>query len=198
MKSFHLRGSGAFTILELVVVLGIIGILIALIFPAVQNAQRSASKAVCMSNLRNLYIGFAAKMTDGEGWPQVPPGIKCNSLEEQQWWQRYSVENMGLNARVWQCPAMTSKQYNSQNNLISYWPALFSSKPFEPYSLGKSVPWFLEMGDVHGSGALCVTADGWVGPFDDLFPTRTTSSNTQNPSGTNASSSTNVQSQGTP
>ncbi len=53
-----MRSKRAFTAVELIVVIAIIGILIALLFPAIQMARESARRTTCKSNLSQIAIAL--------------------------------------------------------------------------------------------------------------------------------------------
>lgn len=66
-RGFTLDQSSAFTLIELLVVIAIIALLAAILFPVFAQAREKARQASCLSNLKQLGIGFEMYKQDYDG-----------------------------------------------------------------------------------------------------------------------------------
>ena len=74
----------AFTLVELLVVIGVIAVLISLLLPALNKAKEAANSTKCMSNLRQIGMGFAMYENAYLGF--VPAGLTSYPPTEPADW----------------------------------------------------------------------------------------------------------------
>lgn len=107
------KGTG-FTLIELLVVVAIIGILSALLLPALSRAKASAKSTVCKSNLRQLGFGLRMYVDDFQKYPNLAFVDRNNStVPGSAHWrnllQPYLLEG---GSRILKCPYNVSYGYN--------------------------------------------------------------------------------------
>lgn len=89
----RLRGRRGFTLIELLVTIGIIGILIALLLPAVHAAREAARKTTCRNHLRQLALGvvqhegiFRSYPSNGWGWRWMADPDRGSGIQQPGGW----------------------------------------------------------------------------------------------------------------
>ncbi|QDU87424.1 hypothetical protein Pla175_07840 [Pirellulimonas nuda] len=85
------RPPGAFTLVELLVVIGIVGVLASLLLPAVQSTRESARRADCSNRLRQLglaannHISATGRLPSGSDAKPPPPGFGVQEWTFFRW-----------------------------------------------------------------------------------------------------------------
>ncbi len=129
------RRNGAFTLVELLVVVAVILMLMALLMPAINKARDEARSVGCMSNLRSLMAGVILYARDHQGSLPSPNWANAGSpgdMAHELGWL-YASNKMAFLSdlqygtiwpyvgtdRAYRCPA---DPLYGQRSLIMYWP----------------------------------------------------------------------------
>lgn len=91
----------AFTLVELLVVVGIVAVLAALLLPAMKAAHRQARTVQCLSHVRQLAVGFRLYLNENKGRPTYGGyawnlGLRVFAVEDQLFPQRRRGEQSGI------------------------------------------------------------------------------------------------------
>jgi prepilin-type N-terminal cleavage/methylation domain-containing protein len=110
MSETRRRGSAGFTLVELLVVIGIIALLVAILMPALSRAREQAIRTQCGSNIRQWGIAFQMYANANKGYfpyngraiagcPVPGVHMSWNSSIMQQFWEEYLLKNRNLGDR---------------------------------------------------------------------------------------------------
>ena len=162
------RRRSGFTIVELLVVIAIIGILVALLLPAVQAAREAARRTRCKNNQKQIGLAFHLHHdtyntlpSGGLGWwlPRTfSPSGDPAAADTQNWGWAYQILPYLEQANVWKDP---TDSLVASTNISTYSCPTLRAPTKYPYS--QSSPTGLRsMMDYVGNGG---TYGGWWG-FD--------------------------------
>ena len=87
-----------FTLIEVLVTLGIIGILISLLIPAVQSAREAARRATCVNNLRQIGIAIQSYVAGLKVYPAGQAGFSPHVMMLPYLEQRPLYDSINFNA----------------------------------------------------------------------------------------------------
>ena len=113
------RGCGSgFTLIELLVVIAIIALLAAILFPVFAQAREKARQTACLSNLRQIGLGFAMYVQDYDellpdrrdlkislpgGWK---PWTSWPTSDPRAAWAAVVLEPYTHDYAIWTCPSI--------------------------------------------------------------------------------------------
>ncbi len=147
-----------FTLVELLVVIGIIAILIAMLLPALNKAREQAKNVQCMSNLRQFGQAWAIYATTYHGW--LPPQ-KDYALGPT--WYAFMDDSriLPLGDRlaekgVWICPTGRPLAYRESSSVNNWWG-------FTLYGMNTKVADYFRQTAVHNPASKMWMGDclGW-------------------------------------
>lgn len=146
MQYVNRNRQAGFTLVELLVVIAIIGVLVALLLPAVQAAREAARRMSCSNNMKQIGIAmhvyhdtilqFPFGWSDrGAGWSaMILPNVEQKNIYDTlQWaesnnWDSKNTPNYLACERVipfYRCPSMAVAQHHNLNNIAQRVPASY-------------------------------------------------------------------------
>ena len=117
MSHIHTNRRSAFTLVELLVVVGIISVLIGLILPSLNRARDSANTVKCLSNLRQIGIVNQMYTIDYKGqffptnWPSYSPITSGEGIDKIL---QYYLQTSDVSKTLWTCPSADHGQSTNQ------------------------------------------------------------------------------------
>ena len=110
----RLRRASAFTLVELLVVIAIIAILAAILFPVFARARENARRASCLSNLKQIGIGFMQYTQDyDENGPMTSMSGGMMSMGAYSW--TTSTQPYIKSVQVFRCPSDSAARWSAPN-----------------------------------------------------------------------------------
>ena len=92
-----------FSLVELLVVVGIVAVMLAMLMPALAAARRQAMSVNCQANLRTTYVLMLAYANANRAW-LVPPKLGTNVPRAERW-PVHVFDPPAWNPRTLICPA---------------------------------------------------------------------------------------------
>lgn len=154
----------AFTLVELLVVIAIIGILVALLLPAVQKAREAARRTQCINNLKNIGLAMHNHLSTKKVFPAGRLG--CDTFSDDICAGVASEDRVGVSAFVALLPYLEEQALYDQFSFKK-----FKNGPWPSASGSSSTAWASDY-----SSAIAIRPKVMFCPSDDSEPCCETSS----------------------
>ncbi len=156
------RTTHGFTLVELLVVIAVISILAALLFPALNAARNNSKKAVCLSNLKQLGSAIALYVSDyDEELPYAADNDSALIFKYQL--INYSAAQQAFYRTAGRFSDEIQPYLKSQ--AIFYCPMDFITEAEREISYFKSPSWYAECGSSYQYNELLVQAGDTLASF---------------------------------
>jgi prepilin-type N-terminal cleavage/methylation domain-containing protein/prepilin-type processing-associated H-X9-DG protein len=116
MSTSNPKKSG-FTLVELLVVIGIIAVLIGLILPSLQKAQAQARWVNCQSNMRDVGVQLQAYANANRGW--IYPPRRGASKPPEERWPMFVFKPAQWNPKILKCPSDAEIVENDHSYILN-------------------------------------------------------------------------------
>jgi prepilin-type N-terminal cleavage/methylation domain-containing protein/prepilin-type processing-associated H-X9-DG protein len=172
-RNQHPKG---FTLIELLVVIAVIGLLMALLLPALQKVRRKARAAACRSNLRQWALYFSLYTDNNSGY--FHRGWNIPAYDEHSWvvvMRPYYLDNPDLCL----CPTATKPRDELKDNTFGAWTWMSSNfekhgsyginlcitDPLPDQVVGWPAEWYWRNRDVKGAANIPLFMDSYSWDF---------------------------------
>ncbi|MEW6355596.1 MAG: prepilin-type N-terminal cleavage/methylation domain-containing protein [Planctomycetota bacterium] len=171
------RRSAGFTLTEMIVVIGIIGVVLGLLTPVIARVRKAGRDTQCKSNLRQIFQAYKIYVSDNQGKKPMAtnrPSLRLNDLPSIA-----DVLESYCGRKVFRCPLDKLEFFETEGssyefNVVAYGRVVQQTDPFiEAVKMTvdpPSIPAFYDYECFHGKedsghGKNAVFGDGHVESF---------------------------------